>query len=136
MLLNYTPEGEEAQQWPVKLDKLMSSEAEAIEKVTGLTYEEFSLALVKGSITARRALLWVMLKRTSPTLRHGHIDPPINSIVLEFEPDEWRDIRAAVADDEDLTDEERASALSAIDEQLADAGDETPKVPASESESS
>lgn len=136
MLLKYTPEGEEAQEWSVDLDRLMSSEAEAIEKVTDMTYEAFGVALKTGSMTARRALLWILLKRKMPTLRHKDIDAPTGSILFEFETHELREIRAAVVEATELTDVERASALALIDEQLGDGDDETPKAPASDDASS
>lgn len=125
MLLNYTPEGAEKRTWPVKLEKLMSAEAEAIEKATGMTYEEFGVALVKGSATSRRALLWIMLKRTEPTLRHAQVEVEVGQIELEFEHDELLRLRDETAKDKDLTDDERAGALAYIDELLGDAaGDE------------
>ena len=132
MLLTYKPEGAEERSWAYAPDKLLSSEAEAIEKVTGLTYSEFGAALIKGSASARRALLWVFLKREDAPLRHSQVDVPVGCISVDFEPAELVAIRDALADNRELSDEERDAALSALDELIAaDEVDEAPKAPSS-----
>jgi len=120
MLFNYRPEGAEPRQWEFVPDKLMVAEAEAIEKATHLTYAEFGAELVKGSMTARRALLWVLLKRTEPTLRHTQVDFPTGAVELEFEQSELKDMRRAVEDNADLSDAERAEYLKQLDRQILD----------------
>lgn len=129
MLLIYRPEGIDERQWPFQPDKLMSSEAEAIEKAMGMTYSEFSADLVKGSARARRTLLWVYLKREEPTLRLTQVDPPVGSIGLEFEPHELAAMRTAIEKDSDMTDEDRAAVLKELDAQIGDADVDGPKAP-------
>jgi hypothetical protein len=129
MFFKYAPEGVEPRQWTFAPDRLMASEAEAIEKVTHLTYEQFGVALIKGSVSARRALLWVLLKREEPTLRNASVDPAVGSMSLEYEPHELRDMRSALEDNRDLSDQDRAAAMVAIDEMIADAETEAPKAP-------
>jgi hypothetical protein len=131
MLFKYAAEGAEPRQWTYSPDKLMSSEAEAIEKVTHLTYQEFGMQLLSGSVTARRALLWVMLKRTEPTLRHGQVDFPAGAVELEYEPHELKAIRDKVAEDASLADEDRIAALDQLDTMIGDAEVAVPKAPAS-----
>lgn len=135
MLLTYRPEGADERSWTFTPERLLSSEAEAIEKVTKMTYAEFGQALVKGSMTARRALLWVFLKREEPNLRHSQVDIPTGSVSVDYEPHELRAIRDALADNRDLSDEERDAALSALDELIADEVDEAPKAPVSDDDS-
>jgi hypothetical protein len=66
--LVYQPDGsDEPTRWPYNPRKLMSAEREAIERRTGMPFAEFTAAVLKGSSVARRALLWVMLKRDHPT---------------------------------------------------------------------
>lgn len=129
MLLTYAPEGAEPQTWVFAADRLMTSEAEAIEKVTGSTYEEFGKQLVKNSQTARRALLWVMLKRQTPTLRHAQVDPPVGSITLEYEAHELRAFREILAARTDISNAERDEVLSDMDALIEEAGGEDPKAP-------
>lgn len=121
MLLTYTPEGADERTWVYDPSKLMSSEAAAIEKVTEQTYAEFGVALMKGSAGCRRALLWVLLKREEPTLRIAQVDPPTGSLTLEFEAHELISMRDQVAKSSSLNDDERATALSGLDELIGDA---------------
>lgn len=139
MLLIYTPEGADARRWTFQPEKLLSSEAEALEKVTGMTYQEFGQALIKGSATARRALLWVYLKREDAPLRFNQIDVPVGVISLDYETHELVAIRDALEDDKSLTDDERAAAIDGIQELIdaqADGEDEAPKAPESADASS
>lgn len=53
------------------LDKLMVSEAEAIEKVTG---EKMQDALSSGTATSMKALVWVAMKRQQPDLAFRDVD--------------------------------------------------------------
>lgn len=133
MLLKYTPEGTDGQSWAFSPDKLLSSEAEAIERVTKMTYAEFGVAIIKGSATARRALLWVLLKRDEPTLKHASLDVPVGAIVLEYEPHELVQMRAEAENSDELTEAERRLALDFFDNELAEKGDdvEAPKAPVS-----
>lgn len=130
MQLTYRPEGKEPTVWPFEPQKLLSSEAIALEKVTGFTYEEFGQQVLRGSMLARRALLWVYLKRGEPTLRFDQLDPPVEAIELSFDPDELTKIRDEVFKNQDLTDSERYQALEEIDRQLSEVQVEAPKVPA------
>lgn len=127
MLFKYAPEGADPRQWTYSPDKLMSSEAEAIEKVTHLTYQEFGMRLLSGSVTARRALLWVMLKRTEPTLRYSQVDFPAGAVELEYEAHELAKIREQVEKDATLADEDRMAALDQLDQMIGDAEVEVPK---------
>jgi len=118
MILTYAPEGAEPRKWPVEPAKMMTSEAEAIEKVTGMTWDEFGLALVKGSVVARRALLWVMLKRSEPTLRHNQIDPPVGSLTLEYERPELEAMREEVLKSTETDEDMRELALGMLQTEL------------------
>jgi hypothetical protein len=131
LLLIYRPEGADERRWTFQPEKLLSSEAEAIEKSTGMTYQEFGQALIKGSAAARRALLWVYLKREDAPLRFNQVDVPVGAISLDYEAHELVAIRDALKDDTTLTDEERDSAIAGIQELIDEAPeDEAPKAPA------
>ncbi len=136
MLLIYRPEGADERRWTYAPDKLMSSEAEALEKVTGLTYEEFGTALIKGSATARRALLWVYLKREAPTLRHSQVDVPVGAVGIDYEQHELHAIRDKLAESTDMSDEDRNAALAQLDSMITeDAVTEAPKASESDDDS-
>jgi hypothetical protein len=59
------------------LDRLMLSEAEAIEKVTGQKMQD---ALSSGSATSLKALAWVAMKREDPSLRFSDVDFALEDI--------------------------------------------------------
>lgn len=122
MQLIYTPDGQESQRWPIDLGKLRVQECEAIEKRTGLAYgTEYKEALLKGGTAARRALLWTLLRRDHPRTRYEDVDFADGELVLEFDLGEYHAMRAAVADDATLTDDDRARGLAVLDQAIAEA---------------
>ena len=106
-----------------KPNKLMSVEAEAIEDATDWTFTEFGEKFLKGSMKAKRAALWVLLKREFPALKFRDLSFSPEEIEVDFDEDEAAAIREALADDPDVDEEQRAAVLAII-------GDgETPKDP-------
>ena len=68
----YRPEGGDPQEFEFDPDNPLNLEAEALESVGGEAWEDYPGFLMRagsGNIRARRALLWVMLRRTDPKLR-------------------------------------------------------------------
>jgi hypothetical protein len=101
----YKPEGVDPKSWDFDPNKLMNPEAEAIERLTGMTYGEWLQALGKSSMLALHGLLYVMLKREIPTLK-------------------WDDVQFSMSEvDIEVDDEEGAELLEALDARVA-AGDE------------
>lgn len=121
MIFTYTPEGAEERRWDFEPSKLMSVEAEAIERQTGWTYHEFGTKLGKGSIIAKRALLWVLLKRENPPLLYSQVDVPAGSMAIVFEREEIQTtldgLRSGAGQ---FTAEERAEAIEQVELALAD----------------
>lgn len=54
-------------------NKLLNTEAMAIEKVTGWDFNEFEQKLQANSVMAMTAFIWVMCKRQEPTLRFTEV---------------------------------------------------------------
>jgi hypothetical protein len=108
----YSPEGADVETWDYEPDKLMSPEAEAIERVTGMTFGEWKNAVLRDSMRAIRALLWVYLKRTRPTLKFDEVQFSMAEVALEMDDDEKRQIIEAadkmIADGEEVSDEQLA----------------------------
>lgn len=92
----YKPEGAEPRSWDFDPAKLMSPEAEAIERLTGMTYGEWGDAVTRGSITALHGLLYVMLKRGNPTLTYDQVEFCLEDIDFEVEDVEAEEIRVAL----------------------------------------
>lgn len=92
MLFTYKPEGAEPRVWQIKAGQLLSPEMEAIERVTGTFYPQWSESLLNGSASAARALLWVLLKRENPTLRFDDVVFAYDDFDLDYDLDEKAEI--------------------------------------------
>jgi len=93
--LTYSPEGADPRTWEVPLERLLSSEAMAIERVTKMSYGEWKQAVWKNSMTAVHALLWVLMKRESPTLKPEQLEFCEADIELDALPSEVDNFLAA-----------------------------------------
>lgn len=124
MYLVYQPEGDEQpQRWKYNPRKLMSPERELLERKTGKNFTEFTKDVVAGSSVCRRALLYVFLKRAHPKLRYEDVDFAWDELRLEYSKGELQQIRDEVADA--MSGEQAVAALAKLDEQIADAFDDT-----------
>lgn len=127
MFLVYEPEGsEEATRWPYNPRKLMSAEREAIERRTGEPFAEFTQSVVKGSSVARRALLWVMLKRDHPTMKYDDVDFAWDELRLEYSKQEYAQMIADAS--ENLTGEQRELTLKGLQQEWDSAQDDPEQV--------
>jgi hypothetical protein len=82
----YAPEGAEPKKWDYNPNRMMSPEAEAIERHTGMTFGEFLQKCGQGSFLAIHGLLYVMLKREYPTLKFDEVQFCLDDV--DFEPDD------------------------------------------------
>lgn len=127
MLIIYRPEGGDERTWEFVPDEMLDVEATAIERVTGWTYAEFGEKFLKGSILAWKALLWVLRRRSEPTLAFRDVSFRVKEFEWQLDPDE----RQKALDNlpELDTEEEREAILKFLgprDEQT----EATPKAPA------
>jgi hypothetical protein len=119
MIVTYKPADADEQQWTFTPRKFPSHEAEAIENVTGWTWDEFAGQVMKGSVRARRALLWILLRRQHPIIKFADIAFNTDELELEMDLDELTAMRVEL---DKITDEQvREMALRQIDEQIAEA---------------
>lgn len=100
----------------LRVGKMMSPEAEAIEKVTGMTFTEWGQALMNGSTVCGRALVWVLKKREEPTLRFRDVVYPVDSLLVSLDDEEKEKVRERLELDDTLTDEERLQIVAALGE--------------------
>jgi len=113
--LVYQPEGsEEPTRWPYNPRKLMSPEREQIERRTGMLYSEFTQAVVKGSSLCRRALLFVMLKRSHPTTKWDDVDFAWDELRLEYSQAEYDQMIEDAGDAPNLSGSEREAVLDTL----------------------
>lgn len=119
MIIVYAPSGGDTHRWNLKDARILATEAEAIERVTGLEWAAARAKVVKGSMLALRALAWVLFKREQPTLKYSQFQPAADELTYEYDAEERAVIRKNIEDDDDLTAEEKAEILAEMDEEDA-----------------
>ncbi|MEV6124870.1 hypothetical protein AB0M23_30920 [Streptomyces sp. NPDC052077] len=84
MKVTFTPEDGEPQVFDYNPNKLLSAEREALEKRTGVSFQQFSMGVLRGHALCRRALLHVLLKRQHPTLSFDDVDFCWDELTVEM----------------------------------------------------
>jgi hypothetical protein len=118
VLLIYMPQDGERQEFPFKPNRLLSVEAEAIEDVGGESWSshaEWWSKLGAGNFKARRALLWVMLRRANPRLRFAEVVIYVDELLLDYDEDERARIRERI-ESSDMDANEKAANLRLLDD--------------------
>jgi hypothetical protein len=116
----YSPRDGERREWTWKPSELPSHEAELIEDAMDLPYQAFVAKWLSGSTRARRALLWVLLRRDVPALEFGQVRFLLDELGDDFDDDEVAAMRARLAENADSDDPVEQAALERIREVLAD----------------
>jgi hypothetical protein len=94
--LIYTPGDGDRQEFVYTPGKIRTAEAEMLERRTGMTWGDFNQALARGSILARRALLWHFLRKVHHTLRFEDVDFALDELSLEFDKEELGRLRKSI----------------------------------------
>lgn len=118
MKIIFSPKDGDRREFVFRAGELMSDEAELLEECGGnswATYEEFGRRFVAGSVRAMRAALWIMLRREQPRLRLADVTFRVDEMDLDYEDDEIVRLRDFYENDDELSDEQRAELLAAID---------------------
>jgi hypothetical protein len=117
MIVTYRPDGGDERTWTYAPDDLPYAEAEQLEDVLAITFDEFKGRVIAGGAKARRALLWVLLRRDNPKLRFSDVQlKRTGELVVEFEAPEIAKLREGVLKNDDLDEGARAGVLKALDE--------------------
>lgn len=118
MRIIYAPTDGEKHEWIWKPALAPSSEAEALEEVSGWDFPEFLTRFIAGSTRARRALLWVLLRREHPRLQFDQVRFTMGELADEYDDDEIAAGRAALAEqdrnDEDPLDDAARQRLAEV----------------------
>ena len=77
----------DGQDYDFDVDKLLNVELIAIERATGLTVNQWAAGLDAGSAVAVTGLVWVMRKRTEPTLKFEDVSFPMSTFELVPAPE-------------------------------------------------
>lgn len=125
MRILYTPADGEKREWPFEPQKMLSIEAEAIETVTGWTFNEFGEKFVAGSTKAQHAVLWVLLRRENRGLKYGQVQFRMDELDVAFDPDELDAMREALENPEvELPADQREAMETYLAAQLVDGAPE------------
>lgn len=117
MLLTYRPDGGDERVWPYKPDDLPYEDAERLEDLLDCTFDEFKGKVVRGGLKARRALLWLLLRRDNPKLRFSDVQlKRTGELLVEWDGDEITKMREATLKNDDLDEDDRNDFLKVLDQ--------------------
>lgn len=86
MIIVYTPEGGEPEQYDARTLKV--SEASIVSRTIDQKWGEIKAGLPDEDLDAMRAIVWVLKKRSNPSLRFGDVDPGVDEMVTRFDRQE------------------------------------------------
>lgn len=78
----------DGEQYEFDPEKMLNTEAIAIERATGQTFQQWSKSAQAGSIEAVTALVWIVRKRQQPDLRFKDVEFVLASVDIEDDEDE------------------------------------------------
>lgn len=81
--LIHVGEGDDRQTHDCDFNKILNVEFIAIERVTGLTLTDLARGLMESSAVTVTALVWVLRKRTEPTLRFDQVEFVMADVEIE-----------------------------------------------------
>lgn len=84
MKVTYSPEDGDEQVFDYNPNKLLSAEREALERRTGMSFQQFAMGVLRGHSLCRRALLHVLLKRQHPGIRFEDVDFAWDELTVEM----------------------------------------------------
>jgi len=119
VFVRYEPESGDAQLWEFEPKKVRASQAELVERRYGQPWDVFLKDLMQGSMSARRVLLWHLIRLTHHTLRFE--DTPdfyAGELVVEFTRAELEMMRDSIEENTGISDEDRTMMLAALDVEI------------------
>jgi hypothetical protein len=113
LIIVYTPAGGEPEHYDVR--SLKVSEVSIVSRTIDMRWPVIKEGLTEDDLDAMRGIVWVIKKRTNPSLRFGEFDPGVDEMVTRLDKTEVENyVREAVAiatQDPDVTGEQIAHAL-------------------------
>lgn len=122
MLVTYTPEDGDRQEWTFLPGKLKLSVGEVIEKRAGVPLREFTGQVLSGNARALRVLVWFLQWRAHSNLRFEDVDPAFDEVAVSPDRQERQNLREAVSGPKlppDVTPEQAAALIAYLDEEDA-----------------
>jgi hypothetical protein len=128
LIIVYTPAGGEPEHYDAR--SLKVSEVSIVSRTIDMKWPEIKEGLSNEDLDAMRGIVWVIKKRSQPSLRFGEFDPGVDDMVTRLDrPEVVAYVTEAVAiasKDPDVTGEQIAHALrnlpdAALDREHAEA---------------
>jgi hypothetical protein len=108
-------------EWPnLKVQKMLSTEAEDIEKVTEMSFVQWGQALLNGNALCGRALVWTLLRRENRNLRFRNVNFTMDELSVELDDEEKQKLREELKKNDDLSPEDKREILLALGEDIDD----------------
>jgi hypothetical protein len=101
MIIVYTPSGGEPEHYDAS--SLRVSEASIVQRTVDMKWQDILEGLERDDLDAMRGIVWVLKKRSNPSLRFGEFDPGITEMTTRMDNREvtaWVDNAIANADEE------------------------------------
>ncbi|MGW2837304.1 hypothetical protein ACWCWD_06285 [Streptomyces sp. NPDC001493] len=122
MIIRYTPAGGAPEDYDAR--SLLTSEASIVARTIDQKWPEVKQGLVDEDLDAMRAVVWVLRKRQTPTLRFAEFDPGVDEMVTRYDKGEietWIDgAFGLLGTDPEVTAEGIAHALREVPAAAAD----------------
>ncbi|MEU5716554.1 hypothetical protein AB0G71_12315 [Streptomyces sp. NPDC020403] len=122
MIIVYTPAGGEPEQYDART--LLASEASIVARTVDMKWPAVKEGLPDEDLDAMRAVVWILKKRSAPTLRFGEFDPGVDELATRFDKDEVENwVNGAfnlMGTDPEVTAEAIAHALREVPDAAAD----------------
>ncbi|MFI8294434.1 hypothetical protein ACIGCZ_00655 [Streptomyces nigra] len=124
VIIVYTPEGGEPEHYDARA--LRTSEASIVQRTASMKWAEVLEGLEIDDPESMRVIVWVIKKRSDPSLRYGDFDPMIGEMTTRMDRREVSDYLEnafrAVEADPDVTREQVAAIAQRIVKVAADPG--------------
>ena len=104
----------------LKVQKMKSTEAEDIERVTEMSFVQWGQALLNGNALCGRALVWTLLRRENRNLRFRNVDFTMDELTVELDDEEKQRLREELRKNDDLSPEDKRDILIALGEKDLD----------------
>lgn len=122
MIIVYTPAGGEPEHYDAR--SLKVSEVSIVSRTIDQKWPVIKEGLTEEDLDAMRGIVWVIKKRTQPSLRFGEFDPGVDEMVTRLDKTEVenyvREAVAIAAHDPDVTGEQIAHALRTVPDMAID----------------
>lgn len=116
MIIVYTPADGEPEHYDARTLKV--SEVSIVSRTVDMRWPEIKQGLADDDLDAMRGIVWVLKKRSQPSLRFGEFDPGVDEMVTRLDKTEVEEyVAGAVAlarQDPSVTSEDIAGALAQL----------------------